>query len=43
MVIVHGTDDGFVVANDGPGLPADVADSVFGVGYDSSRLGLLVV
>jgi signal transduction histidine kinase len=43
MVTVRGTDDGFVVADDGPGLPADVADSAFGAGYDFSRLGLLFV
>ena len=42
-VTVRGTDDGFVVADDGPGLPADVADSVFDGDYDSPRLGLLTV
>ncbi len=42
-VTVRGTDDGFVVADDGPGLPADIADSLFGGDYDSSRLGLLIV
>ena len=42
-VTVRGTDDGFVVADDGPGLPADVADSTFDGDYDSSRLGLSIV
>ena len=40
---VRGTDDGFVVADDGPGLPADIADSIFEDDYDSSRLGLFIV
>ena len=42
-VTVRGTDDGFVVADDGPGLPADIADSTFDGDYDSSRLGLFIV
>jgi signal transduction histidine kinase len=42
---VRGSDDGFVVADDGPGLPPAVADSVFGDEFDSDEvgLGLLVV
>ncbi|MFB6150406.1 MAG: GAF domain-containing sensor histidine kinase [Haloarculaceae archaeon] len=44
-VTVRGTDDGFVVADDGPGLPPAVAESLFADQYDRDRpgLGLLVV
>jgi signal transduction histidine kinase len=44
-VTVRGTADGFVVADDGPGLPPAVADSLFGGRFDADRrgLGLLVV
>ena len=44
-VTVRGTDEGFVVADDGPGLPAEIADSLFGESLDSSTvgLGLLIV
>jgi signal transduction histidine kinase len=39
-VTVRGTDDGFVVTDDGPGLPPEVADSLFDDEFESSRLGL---
>lgn len=39
-VTVRGTDDGFSVADDGPGLPADIADSLFGGELEANRLGL---
>jgi len=44
-VTVRGTDDGFVVEDDGPGLPPWVAESLFGEDFDRDRrgLGLLVV
>jgi len=44
-VTVQGTDDGFVVEDDGPGLPNGVADSLFGGSYGDGRpgLGLLIV
>jgi two-component system OmpR family sensor kinase len=44
-VTVRGTADGFVVDDDGPGLPDGVAESLFGGQFDLSRpgLGLLIV
>jgi len=44
-VTVEGTGEGFVVADDGPGLPEDVAASLFGDDIEQSRLGfgLLIV
>lgn len=39
-VTVRGTDDGFSVADNGPGLPADIADSLFGGELGDNRLGL---
>ena len=43
-VTVEGTDDGFAVEDTGPGLPPDIADSLFGGAYDGRRgLGLLIV
>ncbi|CCQ33606.1 signal-transducing histidine kinase [Halorhabdus tiamatea SARL4B] len=44
-VTVEGTDEGFVVADDGPGLPPAIADSLFGGSFGSERrgLGLLIV
>lgn len=44
-VTVEGTDEGFAVADDGPGLPPAVADSLFGGSFGSERrgLGLLIV
>jgi two-component system OmpR family sensor kinase len=44
-VTVRGTDSGFVVADDGPGLPPDIAETLFGGRFESARpgLGLLIV
>lgn len=44
-VTVRGTDDGFAVADDGPGLPPETAESLFAGQGELSRngLGLLVV
>ncbi|MFB6128432.1 MAG: GAF domain-containing sensor histidine kinase [Halorhabdus sp.] len=44
-VTVEGTDEGFVVSDDGPGLPPAIADSLFGGSFGSDRrgLGLLIV
>lgn len=44
-VTVEGTDDGFAVEDTGPGLPADIADSLFGGEYGDGRrgLGLLII
>ncbi|WP_255151175.1 GAF domain-containing sensor histidine kinase [Halorarius halobius] len=44
-VTVRGTDEGFVVADDGPGLPPAIVDSLFDgdFGTDRKGLGLLVV
>jgi len=44
-VTVEGTDTGFAVSDDGPGLPPAIADSLFGGSFGSNRrgLGLLVV
>lgn len=44
-VTVHGTEQGFVVADDGPGLPSEIAESLFSKAPDPSRvgLGLLIV
>ncbi len=44
-VTVQGTDDGFTVADDGPGLPEDLVESLFDGTFDSARvgLGLLIV
>jgi two-component system OmpR family sensor kinase len=39
-VIVRGTEDGFEVADDGPGLPDSVAASLFGGDFGANRLGL---
>ncbi len=39
-VTVATTEDGFVVADDGPGLPPDVAESLFGGEFGASRLGI---
>ncbi len=38
-VTVAETTDGFVVADDGPGLPDDGADSVFDAGYSTAESG----
>lgn len=44
-VTVRGTENGFSVADDGPGMPPEIADSLFGgaVGERRTQLGLLVV
>ena len=44
-VRVEGTEDGFVVEDSGPGLPPDIADSLFGGEYGTGRrgLGLLII
>lgn len=44
-VTVRGIDDGFVVADDGPGLSESIANGLFGGDIDSGRvgLGLLIV
>lgn len=44
-VRVRGTDDGFSVSDDGPGLPPDIADSLFGGDIEANRrgLGLLII
>ena len=44
-VTVRGTDDGFVIADDGPGLPDSVADSLFDTDTEHGHvgLGLLIV
>ena len=44
-VTVEGTDDGFAVEDTGPGLPSEIADSLFGGEYGGGRrgLGLLIV
>jgi len=39
-VTVSGTEDGFEVADDGPGLPEEVAASLFGGELTTDRLGL---
>lgn len=39
-VTVRGTDDGFVVADDGPGLPPGIANSLFEEELEPSSLGL---
>jgi two-component system OmpR family sensor kinase len=39
-VTVRGTEDGFSVADDGPGLPEELADSLFGGKLQTNRLGL---
>lgn len=44
-VSVRGTAEGFEVADDGPGLPKDIADALFGGDFESARpgLGLVIV
>jgi len=44
-VTVEGTDDGFTVEDSGPGLPPELAESLFGGEYEASRrgLGLLII
>jgi two-component system OmpR family sensor kinase len=44
-VTVCGTDDGFAVSDDGPGMPEDIAEALFGGDFASARpgLGLLIV
>lgn len=44
-VTVEGTGDGFAVEDTGPGLPPDLADSLFDGDYGGDRrgLGLLIV
>lgn len=44
-VTVHGTDDGFVVCNDGPKMPEPIVSSLFGGTFGSERpgLGLLII
>ncbi|WP_257299656.1 GAF domain-containing sensor histidine kinase [Haloarchaeobius sp. FL176] len=44
-VRVEGIEDGFVVEDSGPGLPPDIADSLFGGEYGTDRrgLGLLII
>ena len=44
-VTVRGTEGGFVVADDGPGLPPDIAEALFGGRFESTRpgLGLLII
>ncbi|ELZ44174.1 GAF sensor signal transduction histidine kinase [Halorubrum coriense DSM 10284] len=44
-VTVRGTDSGFAIANDGPEMPAEIADSLFddAFGADRGGLGLLIV
>jgi signal transduction histidine kinase len=44
-VTVRGTDSGFEVSNDGPEMPAPVAESLFGESFGENRvgLGLLIV
>lgn len=44
-VTVEGTPDGFAVEDTGPGLPEDIAESLFGGEYGEGRrgLGLLIV
>ena len=44
-VTVRGTDDGFAVADDGPGMPENIAKALFGGDFESSRpgLGLLII
>jgi len=39
-VTVEGTANGFAVADTGPGLPTDIADSLFGGEYGEGRTGL---
>lgn len=39
-VTVRGTDDGFSISDDGPGLPPDIASSLFGGTLEPHRLGL---
>lgn len=39
-VTVRGTADGFSVADDGPGLPEDIAASLFGGELNADRIGL---
>ncbi|MXR51655.1 GAF domain-containing protein [Halovenus sp. WSH3] len=39
-VTVRGTEDGFIVADDGPGLPEEIAASLFGGELEPNRLGL---
>ncbi|WP_323675922.1 GAF domain-containing sensor histidine kinase [Halorubellus sp. PRR65] len=44
-VTVRGTDSGFEIVNDGPEMPAEIAESVFGGSFGADRpgLGLLIV
>ena len=39
-VAVEGTEEGFAVADDGPGLPPAIADSLFGGAFGNERHGL---
>lgn len=39
-VTVRGTDDGFSVADDGPGLSPEIAESLFAGEFEADRLGL---
>lgn len=39
-VTVRGTDDGFVVSDDGPGLPESIADSLFDSDSEHGHVGL---
>ncbi|QSG16178.1 GAF domain-containing sensor histidine kinase [Halapricum desulfuricans] len=45
VVTVEGTQDGFAVEDTGPGLPEEIAESLFGGAYGKGRrgLGLLIV
>lgn len=42
---MRGTDSGFVLADDGAGVPPDIAETLFGGRIESARpgLGLLIV
>lgn len=44
-VTVRGTSEGFIVEDDGPGIPEAIADSLFGGNYGDGRpgLGLLII